>query len=129
MGMLNAVMILWCAMLMVAQPGKGQGQGQGQGTWGMLSDDDHAKVKDTGSWMSEETDGTTMAMPTGSPDEDYNIFGVTEAAPKGRLTALKDELETFGDEPKEVIGKEGTAPVLTCPVRQEPHGNRKGDQI
>ncbi|SPP86253.1 Hypothetical predicted protein [Drosophila guanche] len=86
MGMLNAVMILWCAMLMVAQPGKGQGQGQGQGTWGMLSDDDHAKVKDTGSWMSEETDGTTMAMPTGSPDEDYNIFGVTEAAPKGRLT-------------------------------------------
>ncbi|XP_034140941.1 uncharacterized protein LOC117591739 [Drosophila guanche] len=88
-------------------------------------------VKDTGSWMSEETDGTTMAMPTGSPDEDYNIFGVTEAAPKGRLTALKDELETFGDEPKEVIGKEGTgtAPVLTCPVRQEPHGNRKGDQI
>ncbi|XP_034670797.1 uncharacterized protein LOC117903096 [Drosophila subobscura] len=85
MGKLRAFMILWCAMLMVQQPGIAQGP------WGMLSDDDHADVKDTGSWktspqVTEETDGTTMAMPTGSPDEDYNIFGVTEAAPKGRLT-------------------------------------------
>ncbi|SPP86256.1 Hypothetical predicted protein [Drosophila guanche] len=54
---------------------------------------------------------------------------------KRQADSKKDELETFGDEPKEVIGKEGTgtgtgtAPVLTCPVRQEPHGNRKGDQI